>query len=68
MKGRSNNHSEKMLDIPLQQDWILQALLNGIGAANHTLGEKIPDYSAMIIIELKKTQNAYGVQVNTRFL
>ncbi|ETN76909.1 hypothetical protein NECAME_00434 [Necator americanus] len=45
------------------QDWILQAVLNGIGAAQQAIGETIPEYNALIIFELKKFHNGYGIQV-----
>ncbi|RCN46196.1 hypothetical protein ANCCAN_07741 [Ancylostoma caninum] len=44
------------------EDWLMQAFLSAIGAADKVLGDKIPDYNSMIIIELKKTP-AWSVQV-----
>ncbi|PIO56548.1 hypothetical protein TELCIR_22052, partial [Teladorsagia circumcincta] len=44
------------------QDWILQALLNGIGAVKEAIGETIPNFNSMIMFEMRVKDKAYTMQ------
>lgn len=45
------------------QDWILQALLNGLGAEKKALGTTIPNFNSLIIFELVENKKKYSVKV-----
>ncbi|VDO44876.1 unnamed protein product [Haemonchus placei] len=54
---------KKKLIMYSTQDWILQALLNGIGAAKEAIGEGIPNFNSMIIFEMRTSNKTYTMQV-----
>lgn len=53
-------------DLPFKQDWILQALLNGLGAEKKALGTTIPNFNSLIIFELVENKKKYSVKVRKR--
>ncbi|XGW28362.1 hypothetical protein V3C99_008269, partial [Haemonchus contortus] len=54
---------KKKLIMYSTQDWILQALLNGIGAVKEAIGEGIPNFNSLIIFEMRANNNTYTMQV-----
>ncbi|KAK6047230.1 hypothetical protein COOONC_15269 [Cooperia oncophora] len=68
-KSKKEEHEKKgkiekrKLIVFSTQDWILQALLNGIGAVEAAIGEGIPNFNSMIMFEMREDKKAYTMQV-----
>ncbi|KAK5979508.1 Histidine acid phosphatase [Trichostrongylus colubriformis] len=68
-RAKKEEHEEKgkiekrKLIVFSTQDWILQALLNGIGAVEAAIGEGIPNFNSLIMFEMRVENKAYFMQV-----
>ncbi|KAK6013148.1 hypothetical protein OSTOST_21594 [Ostertagia ostertagi] len=68
-KSKKEEHEKKgkiekrKLTVYSTQDWILQALLNGIGAVKEAIGDTIPNFNSVIMFEMREHNKVYTMQV-----